>query len=47
VIRFTDSPYKVDENEGVAMVTICVMSELERAVTVELSFSNGTALSKF
>ena len=47
VIDFNDAPYEVNETDGVANVTIGVVSgQLMREVVVELSFSDGTAIGK-
>ena len=48
VIDFIDAPYEVNETDGVANVTVGVVSrgQLMREVVVELSFSDGTAIGK-
>ena len=48
-IGFIGSPYEASEDGGFANVTFGVISggPIEREVIVELSFSDGTALSEF
>ena len=47
VISFIDVPYEVNETDGVARVTVGVVSgQLMREVVVAVSFSDETAISK-
>jgi collagen type VI alpha len=47
VIGFMNAPYQVMENEGFVTVTFgMICGRLERDVTVELSFLDGTAVSE-